>query len=219
MEQKFKKILHITKALQEGRDPLARTFEGALFSSTSWPFTFQEEIPTEAMPPKKVPGTFSPEAVPPKKVPGTLVMFVGDTYQSDSDKEDLLGKMILAMKLKKDEFARLPFNEALEDINELEKNLDQPSKETLELYSCIIENKPEVVVSLGATVTNILFGRREKLSGIHGQFIEKTVTVDSKSHTFTLMPLFHPDFLTINPNMKRTAWIDLQKVMERMGKI
>lgn len=222
MEQKFKKILQITKAWQEGREPLSKTFEGALFESTSWPFSFEEGITTEvreerAASPEKVPGTF---ATPSEKVPGTLqVMFVGDTYLAESGKEDLLGKMIGAMKLSSSEFVRLSFNEALDDILDLEKNLKDPSAETNELYKTIIENKPEIVVSLGATITNILLGRREKLSGIHGQFVDKTITVDSISHTFTLMPLFHPDFLVINPNMKRTAWIDLQKVMERIGKI
>lgn len=217
MEQKFKKILQKTKAWQEGQEPLAKTFEGALFEASSWPFTFEEISTTEARTINKAPIVTDP--LPPKKVPGTFVMFIGDTYQINSDKEDLLGKMISAMKLKKEEFTRFPLNEALDDILDLDKNLSNPTKETIELLNSIIEKKPEIVVSLGATVTNILLGRREKLSGIHGQFVEKTISLDSKAHTFTIMPLFHPDFLVINPNMKRTAWIDLQKVMERIGKI
>ena len=52
-------------------------------------------------------------------------------------------------------------------------------------------------------------------SNIHGQFFEKQYG----DTAFSLMPVFHPDFLVINPNMKRTAWADLQKVMERVGKI
>jgi hypothetical protein len=226
MEQKFKKILQITKAWQEGREPLSKTFEGALFESTSWPFSFEEgittEVRTEAVKVTEAPIVAAEKPLP-KKVPGTFfgkqVMFVGDTYLTQSGKEDLLGKMIGAMKLNSSEFVRLSFNEALDEIIDLEKNLKEPTLETYELYKSIIENKPEIVVSLGATITNILLGRREKLSSIHGQFVDKTITVDSISHTFTLMPLFHPDFLVINPNMKRTAWIDLQKVMERVGKI
>ena len=34
-----------------------------------------------------------------------------------------------------------------------------------------------------------------------------------------MVPIFHPDFLKINPKMKRTAWDDLQKVMRMIGKL
>ena len=106
-------------------------------------------------------------------------------------------------------------DEALEEIVELTKNLENPEIATQKLFDIILEKRPKVVVSLGATVTNILLGKREKLSTIHGQFFEKR----QGECNFSLMPIFHPDFLIINPNMKRTAWIDLQKVMERIGKI
>lgn len=217
MEQKFKKILQKAKAWEDGVEPLANTFEGALFEGTNWPFSFEETtIATE----NKVATPAPIEAVikPAQKISegfDKLVLFVGDTFNSASGADDLLGKMISAMKLKPQEFERFAFNEALEDLNDLDQNLKTPSPETLELYAMISKVKPQVVVSLGATVTNVLLGRREKLSGIHGQFIEKNI----ESHHFAMMPLFHPDFLLINPNMKRTAWIDLQKVMERVGKI
>ena len=217
MEQKFKKILQKAKAWDERTEPLAKTFEGALFEGTNWPFSFEESaIETQNM----VATPAAPEVVvkPAQKVSegfDKLVLFVGDTFNAASGADDLLGKMIAAMKLKPEEFERFAFNEALEDINDLEQNLKSPESATAELHAKITKVKPQIVVSLGATVTNVLLGRREKLSGIHGQFIEKTID----SHHFAMMPLFHPDFLLINPNMKRTAWIDLQKVMERVGKI
>ncbi len=217
MEQKFKKILQKAKGWDEGTEPLAKTFEGALFQGTNWPFSFEESaIETQNM----VAAPAAPQVVskPAQKVLegfDKLVLFVGDTFNAASGAEDLLGKMITAMKLKPQEFERFSFNEALEDINDLEQNLKSPDSATSELFATITKIKPQIVVSLGATVTNVLLGRREKLSGIHGQFIEKTID----SHHFAMMPLFHPDFLLINPNMKRTAWIDLQKVMERVGKI
>ena len=148
----------------------------------------------------------------------SLVLFVGDSFVEGTG-EDLLGKMIVAMKLRPGEFNRVAFNEKLEEVNDLTKNLTEPSLETVELLEQIKKFKPNIVVSLGATVTNILLGKREKLSGIHGQFFDKTLTLDNESYSYQVMPIFHPDFLVINPNMKRTAWIDLQKVMERVGKI
>ncbi len=219
MEQKFKKILQKSKAWQEGSDPLSKSFEGALFIGNPWPFFFSEEqfAATEDSI-KKTSVKTLPQQISPDSF-STLVLFIGDSYNPEIHSEDLLGKMINAMKLQTGEYHRFAFNEALEDINNLEENLVNPSTETLELFKKIIATKPAVVVSLGATVTNVLLGKRDKLSSIHGQFLPKIVTYNDQSHSFNVTPLFHPDFLLINPNMKRTAWIDLQLVMERVGKI
>ena len=226
MDQQFKKIIQKTKAWNEGTEPLAHTFEGALFKDSHWPFVFDESVTTESAIQKKTPaknGAETPAAivkiepkVPLKSDALSLVLFVGDSFTQG---DDLLGKMIVAMKLRPGEFNRVAFNEKLEEVNDLAANLATPSTETVELLEQIKKFKPSIVVSLGATVTNILLGKREKLSGIHGQFFEKSVSINNESYTYQLMPIFHPDFLVINPNMKRTAWIDLQKVMERVGKI
>ncbi|MBY0414734.1 MAG: hypothetical protein K2Q18_11235 [Bdellovibrionales bacterium] len=232
MEKNFKKIIQKTKVWNQGGDPLTHTYEGALFQDSSWVFHFDESVTTESaqssgqntaktqesapvvspqLKPLEVP------VLPLKKDSLSLVLFVGDSYSGVG--EDLLGKMIQAMKLVPGEFYRFPFNEKLDDINDLAKNLVEPTPETSELLDVIKKYKPQIVVSLGATVTNILLGKREKLSGIHGQFFDRSVKTDNESYSYDLSPVFHPDFLLINPNMKRTAWIDLQKVMERVGKI
>jgi len=211
MDQNFKKLLQLSRT---NNNPLMRTFEGALFQENSWfldsetePFSLEGQVPKVEV--------AKPEPKDVQKGPSPLceVLFLGDSYAGEG--EDLLGRMIGAMKLTTGEFFRYPLNEALENVSDLAANLENPDEATKTLFSFIAEKRPKVVVSLGATVTNILLGRREKLSGIHGQFFEKQV---GDCH-FSLMPVFHPDFLVINPNMKRTAWIDLQKVMERVGKI
>lgn len=221
MNDQFKKINEKTKAFIEGKDPLARSFPGALFKDSSWVFAFDPSIdlekstetPPAASAASRPPTEKEKSAIELNKKNLSLVLFVGDTFQGEG--EDLLGKMIQAMKLRPGEFNRVSFNEKLEDIENLSENLISPTKETKELFEQIEKYRPAYVVSLGATVTNILLGKREKLSGIHGQFFDKV----AGSHHYHLMPLFHPEFLIINPNMKRTAWIDLQKVMERVGKI
>ncbi|MBC7430184.1 MAG: hypothetical protein H7336_16340 [Bacteriovorax sp.] len=232
MESNFKKIIQKTKAWTQGVEPLSQTFEGALFKDAAWPFMFDESVSVESISPMKKEGlNVSQAALGPsivtaiktsefvaKKDSLSLVLFVGDTFV-DGSGEDLLGKMIQAMKLKPNEVNRVTFKEALDDVNDLAENLIRPSAETSDLIDQIKKFKPHIVVSLGATVTNILLGKREKLSGIHGQFFEKSLESGSEKYTYQVMPIFHPDFLVINPNMKRTAWIDLQKVMERVGKI
>lgn len=222
MDQQFKKIIQKTKAWNQGTEPLAHTFEGALFKDSAWPFVFDESVmTTSSTTPAVIPAkaAIKVEAEVALKTDAlSLVLFVGDSYVEASG-DDLLGKMIVAMKLRPGEFNRVAFNEKLEEVSDLAKNLIGPSVETVELLEQIKKYKPSIVVSLGATVTNILLGKREKLSGIHGQFFDKTLTLNNESYTYQVMPIFHPDFLIINPNMKRTAWIDLQKVMERVGKI
>lgn len=208
MEQQFKKLLQIS---HDQNDPLFKTFEGALFEGAAWFLQTETTRPlitsTEILPPEIVKEVLDPPIFL------TEVLFVGDSYKGEG--EDLLGKMILAMKLSGTEFSRLRLDEELEGVEDLAGNLAKPNASSQKLFSTITEKKPKIVVSLGATVTNVLLGKREKLSGIHGQFIEKSID----DCTFILVPIFHPDFLMINPNMKRTAWIDLQKVMERVGKI
>jgi uracil-DNA glycosylase family 4 len=215
MEQQFKKYLN---QLRLTNNPLMRTFEGSLFKETRWFLDSEtdsvqiEGIAAAPLVKKAIPAVVIEEnhkGLPPL----CEVLFVGDSYNGEG--EDLLGRMISAMKLSTKEFYRFPMNEALENISDLAGNVENPESATRELYQFILEKRPKIVVSLGATVTNILLGKREKLSGIHGQFFEKNI---GECH-FNLMPVFHPDFLVINPNMKRTAWIDLQKVMERVGKI
>ncbi|MDO9183114.1 MAG: hypothetical protein Q7U04_11935 [Bacteriovorax sp.] len=216
MEQQFKKILQKTKAQKEQKDPLFKSFEGALFSDSAWFFQFQETaIPlldreASVVTPEKIEKKFAQ-----KNDQNSLseVLFLGDSFSGEGD--DLLGKMIAAMKLSGSEFYRYPKLEELDDVVDLAKNLEVASVGTQKIFDIILEKRPKVVVSLGATVTNILLGRREKLSTIHGQFFEKNIG----ECVYSLMPIFHPEFLVINPNMKRTAWIDLQKVMERIGKI
>jgi uracil-DNA glycosylase family 4 len=226
MEQQFNKLIQKTKVQNEQKDPLFKSFEGALFKDSAWFFHFQDkEIPVVQN--TNIANTMNiPNEIIEPPIASTIslnhtsndnylseVLFIGDNYSGSGD--DLLGKMIIAMKLSGEEVNRFPMDEELEQVSDLAENLLNPNTATKNLLNIISKKQPRVVVSLGATVTNILLGKREKLSTIHGQFIEKRVD----ECVYSLMPLFHPDFLVINPNMKRTAWADLQKLMERIGKI
>ena len=122
------------------------------------------------------------------------------------DSSELLGKMIIPMKLEEGDFVRTSLLGA-----SVEENLQN-------LLCEIALLKPKAVISLGAVSTNLLYGMKEKLSKIHGNEIERVIEDKDDSTRFTLFPLFHPDLLEINPSMKRTAWTDLQKVMKFLGK-
>lgn len=152
---------------------------------------------------------------------GIRVLFVGEGnipniseheeahFHSDSNRTDLLGKMIGAMKLSAGEFVRSSMVEYDGSSEEsIQKNLNNICQEIALL-------KPSIVISLGAVSTNLLLGKKERLSQVHGEFFTRQYSFTSGEELdFIMIPIFHPDFLEINPSMKRTAWLDLQKVME-----
>lgn len=216
MDKKFEKLLNFSKAFKSHQLDVSKTFEFELFKETNWFMAMNEwhnEIEIETLTQNevslKVP--LHKDSITRNQDAKIKVLFIGDTYQNEG--EDLLHKMILAMNLKSSEFERLPLDLKLEEILDLEANLITPHSSYENLLNVIREKSPEFVISLGATITNIILGRREKMSAIHGRFFD----LEAQGWKYKFMPIFHPDFLLINPNMKRTTWIDLQKVMEYLG--
>lgn len=227
MEQKFKKILNLTKDWKAGRHELSATFEGALFSENSWFIDFSDEVDLKAIEQetKPIKSDIIAPVTPAASVETTgkqfksLVLFIGDKYNGEG--EDLLGKMISAMKLAPNEYHRLKYDEVWDDIGSAVANYKNPNEATRELLVSIQKHDPQVVVSLGAVVTNLLTGEEEKLANKRGNFYHQSIVFgpNEESVSYELIPIFHPDYLAINPNMKRTAWIDLQKVMKKIGKM
>lgn len=75
--------------------------------------------------------------------------------------------------------------------------------------------KPELIITLGATSSHKILNSKERLKDSHGQ-ISKVEFENNKEETFQthVMPLFSPKLLQTAPNMKKTAWKDMQKAME-----
>lgn len=137
------------------------------------------------------------------------VFFYGEPPKDyvENEENDLLSKMIQAMKLEKGSYVR----------GFLSKNNYESFPQ---LLSEILDCNPKYIISLGAVATNQLLGRKERLSKVHGEFFPVKISRnDDKPKTFEVVPVFHPDLLQINPNMKRSAWLDLQKVLKSLGKI
>lgn len=234
MEKNFKVIETNQRELRSGRTDLVKTFAFDIFKDVSWVFPFlgldtqkvtqlnsqvalkTSPAPTPLLPPDMV------EIIPtktevleqlnaqseksyyqgeiPQKGNPIEVLFVGDTYVEG---EDLLGKMILAMKLLPEQFARLP-----------------QTDEKLAIEKVIVEKRPKFVVTLGANSSALLLQKKEKLSTIHGQFYKRSLELSSGEQiVFDVVPLFHPELLQVNPSMKKTAWQDMQKIMQALGKV
>ncbi len=229
MEKKFTQLTQFIKAWDKKENGQASSFAADLFKGSGWFFGLSPfgELEKEAEVHSKAPE----ESVKLDSSVKTLekspvstntykykVLFLGDTFEA-SGEEDLLGKMIQAMKLEKSEYLRFSFDDQLEKVEDLSENLLNPTEASKKLFDLISENNAQVIVTLGATTTSVLTGKRQKLSNIHGQFFPLNLPNYTFSSPIQLVPIFHPDYLKINPNMKKTAWIDLQEVMKVIGKI
>jgi uracil-DNA glycosylase family 4 len=164
----------------------------------------------------------------PSKDTSLEVLIIGDTpklgeddnYQLFSNDQDfLLDRMIQAMNFQSSETYKSLISKCsfVEDssieVEECYKNCLQ------NLYIEILLLKPKVVLALGAVSTRLLLGKREKLSQVHGSLFSKRIEDNfNNSVDFKVVPIFHPEFLLINPNMKMTTWEDLQGVMKFLGK-
>jgi DNA polymerase len=78
-------------------------------------------------------------------------------------------------------------------------------REQLELVA------PEVIVALGATAVQGLFGTSEGITRLRGRW-------KLYGGRIPVMPTFHPAFLLRNPAAKREVWDDLQAVLRQMGR-
>jgi uracil-DNA glycosylase family 4 len=69
--------------------------------------------------------------------------------------------------------------------------------------------RPKVIVALGKFAAQTLLQTEQRISELRGNFFEY--------RGVRLMPTFHPAFLLRNPESKREAWSDLQKVAVELG--
>jgi DNA polymerase len=70
---------------------------------------------------------------------------------------------------------------------------------------------PEVIVALGATAVQGLFGTTEGITRLRGRW-------KLYKGEIPVMPTFHPAFLLRNPAAKKEVWDDLQAVLRQMGR-
>ena len=120
----------------------------------------------------------------------------------DKAVSSLFSRMITAMKLTEKDFALTSLQ--VKSTIQLEQ-----------LHSEILYFQPELIITLGALATTEILMSDERLKDIHGQIINvKFQDENKKTFDFPVMPLFSPKLLQTAPNMKKTAWKDMQKAME-----
>jgi uracil-DNA glycosylase family 4 len=145
--------------------------------------------------------------------------FIGEGPGADEDAQgfpfvgpagQLLDKMIAAMGIERDDVyvcnivkCRPPKNRTPEPE---EMNACMPYlTEQLSLL------EPQVIVALGKTAVQGLFGTAEGITRIRGRW-------RLYQGRIAVMPTFHPAYLLRSPAAKREVWTDLQMVLKHMGR-
>lgn len=149
--------------------------------------------------------------------PRAQLVFVGEGPGRDEDIQGLpfvgragklLTQMIEAMGLKRDDVyicnvvkCRPPENRAPEP--------DEMETCSPFLYRQLAVIQPRVVVCLGAIAFQALYGAKQSISRLRGQWLE--------FRGIPMMATYHPAYLLRNPNAKSEVWDDLKKVMAHLG--
>ncbi len=145
------------------------------------------------------------------------LVFVGEGPGRDEDIQGLpfvgragklLTQMIEAMGLKREDVyicnvvkCRPPENRAPEP--------DEMDTCSPFLYRQLAVIKPKAVVCLGAIAFQALYGAKQSISRLRGQWLE--------FRGIPMMATYHPAYLLRNPNAKGEVWEDLKKVMVHLG--
>jgi len=146
--------------------------------------------------------------------------FVGEGPGADEDAQgfpfvgaagQLLDKMIAAMGIERDDVyvcnivkCRPPKNRTPEP--------DEMSTCMPYLVEQLSLVEPQVIVALGKTAVQGLFGTAEGITRIRGRW-------RLYQGRIAVMPTFHPAYLLRNPAAKREVWADLQLVLKQMGRV
>jgi len=150
--------------------------------------------------------------------PKAELVFVGEGPGADEDRQgipfvgragQLLTKMIEAMRFSRDEVyicnvvkCRPPDNRNPEPD---EIKACQPF-----LKAQLDAIRPKVLVALGKFAVHTLLADTTPITKLRGRWREY--------QGIPLMPTYHPAYLLRNPVEKKNAWLDLQSVMQRLGK-
>jgi hypothetical protein len=117
------------------------------------------------------------------------VVFTGACPDMDAEVAELLENIISAMKLNNEDVCVIESPETLAELPVRGLAL-------------------KVVVALGAEALATLTGSDGAFGGLRGRFLPW--------RGIKVMPTYHPEELLKNPELKRPAWEDIQKVMARL---
>jgi uracil-DNA glycosylase family 4 len=158
---------------------------------------------------------------------GAELMFIGEAPGADEDIEgepfvgkagQLLTKIIQTMGLSREDVYIANILKCRPDTPDQDYGNRPPTREEMDrclpyLHAQIDLIQPKVIVALGGTAVDGLFGK------VPGVGITKMRGKWREYRGIPVMPTYHPSYL-LRPNVnnvKRETWEDLLRVMERLG--
>jgi len=133
--------------------------------------------------------------------------FVGDAGQ-------LLNKMLQAINIKRDKVY------ITNVVNYRPPNNRKPEPAEINRYSEFLREhisiiNPKILVLMGSTAMESLFGAKIKISKERGKW--KEVIINNK--TYSTMVTFHPAYLLRQADQKKYSWADLKEIRKKIDEL
>ena len=155
--------------------------------------------------------------------PSSLIMLVGE---GPGEKEDaqgkpfvgdagiLLNKMLNAIKIKRENIY------ITNVVNYRPPNNRKPEFSEIKRYSGFLREhisiiNPKILILMGSTAMEALFGQKLKISKERGKW--KEIKINQK--TFLTILTFHPAYLLRQPDQKKFSWEDLKNIRKKIDEL
>ena len=133
--------------------------------------------------------------------------FVGDAGA-------LLNKMLKAIKIKREKIY------ITNVVNYRPPNNRKPEKSEINRYSEYLKEQisiidPQILILMGSTAMEALFGGNKRISQERGQWKEIII----KQKTYKSIITFHPAYLLRQPDQKKFSWEDLKIIHKKIDEL
>ena len=155
--------------------------------------------------------------------PNSQVMIVGE---GPGEKEDmqgkpfvgeagiLLNKMLNAIKIKREDVY------ITNVVNYRPPNNRKPEISEINRYSVFLREhisiiNPKILILMGSTAMEAIFGQKLKISKERGKWKETIIN----QKTFLTILTFHPAYLLRQPDQKKFSWEDLKNIRKKIDEL
>ena len=155
--------------------------------------------------------------------PNSQIMLVGEGPGEKEDLEGkpfvgdagiLLNKMLNAIKIKRENIY------ITNVVNYRPPNNRKPEISEINRYSVFLREhisiiNPKILILMGSTAMEAIFGQKLKISKERGKWKETIIN----QRTFLTILTFHPAYLLRQPDQKKNSWEDLKNIRKKIDEL
>ena len=155
--------------------------------------------------------------------PNSQIMLVGEGPGEKEDEEGkpfvgdagiLLNKMLNAIKIKRENIY------ITNVVNYRPPNNRKPEISEINRYSGFLREhisiiNPKILILMGSTAMEAIFGQKLKISKERGKWKETIIN----QKTFLTILTFHPAYLLRQPDQKKFSWEDLKNIRKKIDEL